>query len=303
MKVNYGSKGMVVNRLWRCRVCVEFIHIEDCQVPVGNHIGPPADIARRDIIITSTPDHYLVIVISPGDYDGRTALHLAASEGKLSVMDFLLSYHKSPEFCHLQPLELNPVDRMGCTPLDDAIRHSQKIVELLLRETGAVDKDSEEMKRVRERHEELQKQRLRDTAAATAESNIRGKSEDRDCKMFQELVAKLNSMTSLNTLEKMEPKLEELKLLYAAGGFLKTTKKTKKSSQKNIAAIQECFRSICADIQAEWTSVTSKRLTGISKIPRGFLVGEGFDLELLIEGLNSKVERAVELLEFLTQIK
>ena len=249
------------------------------------------------------PDHRSLSIVSPGDYDGRTALHLAASENKLSLVDFLVMYHKTPELRHLQPLELNPIDRMGCTPLDDAIRHGRTIVVALLREVGALEGSSEEVQRFRERQNELQKQRLLDVATATAESNIQGKTEDRDRKMFQDLVAKLNSMTSLESLEKVKPKVEELRLHYVARGFLNMKRKTRKSSARNIAAIQECCRSVSTELQAEWASITSRPLTCISKIPTGFIVPKGVNLELLIDGLTSKIERAVELLEFLAQVK
>jgi glutaminase len=57
-----------------------------------------------------------------GDYDGRTALHLAASEGHCEVVAYLLD----------QGVEPSPVDRWGGTPVTDAARGSyQKIVDLL----------------------------------------------------------------------------------------------------------------------------------------------------------------------------
>ena len=49
-----------------------------------------------------------------GDYDGRTALHLAASEGHLEILQFLISSN------HVK--NINPIDRWGNTPLDDAYR-------------------------------------------------------------------------------------------------------------------------------------------------------------------------------------
>jgi glutaminase len=58
------------------------------------------------------------------DYDRRTALHLAASEGHLAVSAFLLDHGAAPE----------PRDRLGGTPLHDAIRHGHEPVALLLRE-------------------------------------------------------------------------------------------------------------------------------------------------------------------------
>ena len=48
------------------------------------------------------------------DYDGRTALHLAASCGRNTILDMLLSLDP--------PIERNPVDRLGGTPLEDAYR-------------------------------------------------------------------------------------------------------------------------------------------------------------------------------------
>merc|ERR1711935_1226054 len=49
--------------------------------------------------------------IEEGDYDGRTAIHLAASEGHIQVVEFLIE-------CGLQ--NSSPIDRLGNTPIDDA---------------------------------------------------------------------------------------------------------------------------------------------------------------------------------------
>jgi len=48
-----------------------------------------------------------------GDYDGRTAIHLAASEGRLEILQYLSS---------IKGFNINVVDRFGGTPLVDAIR-------------------------------------------------------------------------------------------------------------------------------------------------------------------------------------
>jgi ankyrin repeat protein len=69
--------------------------------------------------------------ISAGDYDGRTALHLAASEGQVKATELLLT----------NGANVNAADRFGNTPLQDAERGKGKnyrlVVQQLLEE-GAV---------------------------------------------------------------------------------------------------------------------------------------------------------------------
>jgi ankyrin repeat protein len=65
-----------------------------------------------------------------GDYDGRTALHLAASQGEVSVLNYLLE--KEP------PLDVNCVDRVGGTPLEDAMRHGQNVAGMMLEGAGGM---------------------------------------------------------------------------------------------------------------------------------------------------------------------
>ncbi len=60
--------------------------------------------------------------LEQGDYDGRTALHLAAAEGKIKAVRFLLA----------KGVNVNPKDRWGNTPLVDAKKHKHKeVIELL----------------------------------------------------------------------------------------------------------------------------------------------------------------------------
>ncbi|EED88909.1 predicted protein, partial [Thalassiosira pseudonana CCMP1335] len=64
------------------------------------------------------------IDINEADYDKRTALHVAASNGNLDVVRYLC----------LSGANVNVVDRWNHSPLDDAKFHNQdKCVELLLK--------------------------------------------------------------------------------------------------------------------------------------------------------------------------
>ena len=67
------------------------------------------------------------VPLETADYDHRTAMHLAAAEGHLRLVQFFLA-HGTP---------VNPRDRWGNTPLDEALRHRQEeIAELLAGQGG-----------------------------------------------------------------------------------------------------------------------------------------------------------------------
>ena len=62
--------------------------------------------------------------MSERDYDGRTALHVAAAEGQLECVEFLLRH------CRVSP---SIQDRWGNTPLEDAVRFQHERVAELIR--------------------------------------------------------------------------------------------------------------------------------------------------------------------------
>lgn len=61
------------------------------------------------------------------DYDQRTPLHLAASEGAYGVTEWLLA----------QNVNVNALDRFNRTPLEDAMRGEHSLVASLLVKHGA----------------------------------------------------------------------------------------------------------------------------------------------------------------------
>jgi len=70
--------------------------------------------------------------INRGDYDRRTALHLAASEGQLHLVKMLVDELGA---------DASPVDRWNGTPLDDAMRSGHAPVVAYLRAKGDNGKD------------------------------------------------------------------------------------------------------------------------------------------------------------------
>ena len=61
-----------------------------------------------------------------GDYDHRTPLHVAVAE----------SHHEATQFLLKQGVDLNPVDRWGQTPLDEAVRKKDSILQDILSAQG-----------------------------------------------------------------------------------------------------------------------------------------------------------------------
>ena len=68
-----------------------------------------------------------------GDYDNRTAVHLAASEGHVDTVTFLVSIaHRKPNAF----ARIDQKDRWGATALDNAVENGQSDVAYVLRDAG-----------------------------------------------------------------------------------------------------------------------------------------------------------------------
>jgi hypothetical protein len=80
------------------------------------------DIATLDKLVAARPG-----LVNFRDYDRRTSLHIAASEGLVDVCKYLIS----------KGARVNRADRWGGFPLDDAHRHGHTAVVNLLREHKA----------------------------------------------------------------------------------------------------------------------------------------------------------------------
>ena len=80
------------------------------------------DLKMVERLLKQNPSH-----VNFRDYDRRTPLHVAASEGHMKLVDFLVKQHAN----------VNRSDRWGGSPLDDAHRHQHKEVVNFLRKYGA----------------------------------------------------------------------------------------------------------------------------------------------------------------------
>ncbi len=81
--------------------------------------------AMRDQLMRGTE-------LSCADYDRRTPLHLAAAEGQAHIVEFYIERKVEDGAA----IELNPRDRWGGTPLDDAYLHGNKAIVALLERNG-----------------------------------------------------------------------------------------------------------------------------------------------------------------------
>ena len=113
---------------------VSFLQSRGASHGSGNHVlsdvqaalcdaAAKGDIAQLRLLVTGHD-----LPVDEGDYDQRTAMHLAASEGMLEVVEYLV------DEVGANP---SPVDRWGGTPLDDAIRSGHSPIVVYLQAKGA----------------------------------------------------------------------------------------------------------------------------------------------------------------------
>ena len=94
---------------------------------VGGGVSNTSTGGTNILDASSTQNATTVVDINKGDYDHRTALHLAASEGHIDVVKFLCK----------RGANVNVEDRWGGRPLDDALEKDNKHVAEVLRGYGA----------------------------------------------------------------------------------------------------------------------------------------------------------------------
>ena len=105
------------------------IFAEGCKFLQAAAIG---DLIRLEAVFRNVPK--IGRLVDFRDYDRRTALHIAASEGHLHICKFLVEEKDA---------KINRSDRWGGSPLDDAHRHQHVEIAAYLRSKGAVTGSSD----------------------------------------------------------------------------------------------------------------------------------------------------------------
>jgi len=96
----------------------ESVFAEGCKVLLACARG---DLLMVERLLKENPNHK-----NFRDYDRRTAMHIAASEGYLAIVEYLVK----------KGAKINRSDRWGGSPLDDAHRHQHLVIVEYLRKHG-----------------------------------------------------------------------------------------------------------------------------------------------------------------------
>ena len=126
LKDRYGHTAMYEAVMKNHQHVVDVLKTRGLELEIADPAGQLCDAAsNNDVDLLKrlvdngiTPDG--------GDYDGRTALHLAASEGNNKIVEWLVGAKAN----------VNVKDRWGNTPLMDAVTHGHEVAARVLFESG-----------------------------------------------------------------------------------------------------------------------------------------------------------------------
>lgn len=110
--------------------CVTILRRKGATVMNSNYGSTLCAAAARGDIAKLQVLHDSGVDLSTGDYDGRTALHLAVCNGHVDVVRFITR--------HVDSQSLNVIDRMRNTPCDDAQQFGQLACHTVLKQAGAI---------------------------------------------------------------------------------------------------------------------------------------------------------------------
>jgi len=122
--------------------------------------------------------------LNAGDYDRRTALHLAASNGCLESVSWLLNQ---------EGVNINPVDRLKGTPLEDALRHGQKVCSILLEQSGALRSNHPDLNLEEDLIKELREAEAAKKETERMDSILEKTIENSILSLAQDILTKLES--------------------------------------------------------------------------------------------------------------
>ncbi|KAK3264010.1 hypothetical protein CYMTET_27222 [Cymbomonas tetramitiformis] len=192
------------------------------------------------------------------DYDKRTALHLAASNGQNAVLTFLLKIKPA--------LNMNPVDRLGGTPLDDARRHGHQVASKMLQHKGGMHKDDPKMLKIQQKNKSLHhKERTnQEELSALVKNSSEFKTYLKWKAMHEALPADLGNVSEAmnDTLASLVELVNRIEPLGTPGAYLTSVaiaaiapylQKLKDSCLK----FQQCTVSLNSSLQEKCTSIKS----------------------------------------------
>eukprot|EP00854_Cymbomonas_tetramitiformis_P002266 gene2266-2985_t len=133
------------------------------------------------------------------DYNKRTALHLAASMGADDVIDFLL--HIDP------PIDRNPIDRWGGTPLEDAYRHQNEVAIVMLEVAGALRSGHSDLMRETEEKQKAVWAQVKNNRRSRVRKMVEECSEAKDLTSMRDIEEKLED--SFNNAQQANREIED----------------------------------------------------------------------------------------------